>query len=107
MRDVRSPDVGAEKAPPVRPSSGCASDLGVVLATGAGAGAGLDDLNMWSAYRWLLAGCVKVRNESAFKNAKRVFSLIYGWLSKCLFVGANLQPKRAGIFRLYLIFIEK
>jgi len=32
---------------------------------------------MWGACRWLLAACVKVRNENAFENAKRVFSLIY------------------------------
>ena len=34
IRAVRSLDVAAEKAPPVNPSSGCASDLGVDLTTG-------------------------------------------------------------------------
>ena len=51
MRDARSPDVGAEKAPPVKPSSGCASlDLAwtglAALALGATKASGLEDLNM-------------------------------------------------------------
>src|SRR3989338_8010653 len=52
MRAVRSPDVGAEKAPPVRPSSGWLSALLVEGVFTAGV-SGLADLDMGKRSIWI------------------------------------------------------
>lgn len=88
MRAVRSPEVGAENAPPVSASSGCGSAdlLAFVLIAGATGASGLEDLNMVSSTersvkKWVEAslcgtkvGEYQVTDEALEKRAASIFA---------------------------------
>jgi hypothetical protein len=95
MRVVRSPDVGAEKAPPVSRSSGCASALLAELVLAADAGAGVVsalDLDMGK-------GNIKMTAISSIKTVKKALKEPDSSVQTGLF--AHLKIRQSRIFAVF------